>query len=155
MPPGNGFIAQFLRPVFPNGEYGPGSFTVNEYGLMAFATAVALGGIFLALGMYAWRLPALDPKMWTAKLRPLYTVLYNKYYYDHIYDALFVRPSRHLGMLLWRFDVRGVDGVVEDVSKTIWDSGGILRRLQTGFVGNYALVIGIGLIAIIAYLFLR
>lgn len=155
IPPGTGFMDQFLRPVFPNAVYGPGRFTGTEYGLMAFATIVALSGIALALGMYVWRIPALSPVMWAARLRPVYQLLYNKYYYDQIYDALFVRPSRSLARVFWRFDVESVDGVVNDVSRTISESSGLLRRIQTGFVGNYALAIGLGVVAVVAYLFLR
>ncbi len=151
-PPGQGFLDKMLDPVLdtPAVEHG---FTPTTIGLMAFATLVAVSGIGLALAMYAWRVPALDPQLWTRRLGALYRLLSNKYYYDDLYRALFVRPAITIGRALWRLDVEGVDGSVGEVAEGVSEAGRALRRLQTGFVGNYALAIGIGVIALVAYLF--
>jgi NADH-quinone oxidoreductase subunit L len=122
--------------------------------LMAVALLVSVAGILLGLAVYAWRVPALDPGMWARRLGGVYRMLSNKYYFDEIYNALVVRPSRALGTTLWRFDAQVVDGAVNGVAEGISDAGGSLRRAQTGFVGNYALAISLGLVALVGAVFL-
>jgi len=158
-PPEAGFIHRFLAPVF---EHGPeataehaGGFTTEVLLLMLTATTVSVLGIVLGLAVYAWRTPALDPAVWGRRLRPVYNMLVHKYYYDELYDSLFVRTSRALGGGLWRFDARVVDGAVNGMARSVSDTGGTMRRLQTGLVGNYALAISLGLVALVAYLFFQ
>ncbi len=160
IPPEDGWIHHFLEPVFAahGGEAAGeaahgGGFTPETVVLMLVATGVSLLGILLGLAVYAWRVPALDPSRWATRLSGVYKMLYNKYYFDELYDALLVRPSRALGNMLWRFDAQVVDGIVNGTARTTAGTGGGLRRLQSGFVGNYALSIGVGVVALIAYLF--
>lgn len=80
-------------------------------------------------------------------------MLYNKYYFDELYNWLFVSSSRALGNGLWRFDAEVVDGAVNGVAESVGGTGGGLRRIQTGFVGNYALAIGVGVVALVGALF--
>jgi len=161
-PPEAGFIHHFLEPVFTahGGAEGAGEvahstgFSLEVLTLMVVATSVSIAGILLGLAVYAWRVPALDPQVWAGRLKFGYQMLYNKYYFDEIFNALLVRPSRALGNGLWRFDARVVDGVVNGVADSVSDTGGTLRRIQTGFVGNYALSIAVGLIALVGALFI-
>jgi NADH-quinone oxidoreductase subunit L len=160
VPPEAGPFHRFLDPVFHHEGSGEaaeavhaGGFTGEVLALMAVATTVSILGILFALAVYAWRVPALDPQRWARRLRPAYNMLLNKYYFDEIYNFLFVRSSRALGNALWRFDSRVVDGAVNGVAEGVSDTGTGLRRLQTGFVGNYALAIGLGMVALVAYLF--
>jgi NADH-quinone oxidoreductase subunit L len=156
-PPEAGWIHGFLEPVFTahaaTGVAGEaqhaGGFSGTTIALMLVATAVSLSGIALALLMYVRRAPALDPQVLAGRFKGVYRMLYNKYYFDEIYNALLVRPSRWLGNALWRFDSQVVDGAVNGVAEGVSDTGGLLRRVQTGFVGNYALAISIGLIALL------
>ncbi len=160
VPPEDGFIHHFLEPVFAahGGEEVEGAahavgFTGEILPLMGVATTVSGLGILLALAMYAWRVPALDPQVWAGRLSAVYRMLYNKYYFDEIYNRLLVAPSRGLGNALWRFDAEVVDGTVNGVAESVGGTGSSLRRLQTGFVGNYALAIGVGLVALVGALF--
>ncbi|MDP9382560.1 MAG: NADH-quinone oxidoreductase subunit L [Chloroflexota bacterium] len=158
IPPEAGPIHSFLEPVFAHHEVGgvageaqhAGGFTPMTIALMLTATAVSLLGIALAYLMYVRRLPALDPQVLAGRFAGVYKMLYNKYYFDEIYNALIVRPSRALGDGLWRFDARVVDGAVNGVAEGVSDTSGALRRAQTGFVGNYALAIGVGLVGLLA-----
>jgi len=84
---------------------------------------------------------------------PLHKLLLNKYYVDEIYDAVFVRPLYRL--FLWCaqvFDVKVIDGLVNGVASTMIAWALALRRLQTGFVMNYALGMLLGAVALVAFL---
>ena len=83
----------------------------------------------------------------------LYRFLLNKWYFDELYDFLFVRPAFWLGRLFWK----GGDGQIIDrlgpdgVSARILDGTSWVVRLQTGYIYNYAFAMLIGLAAIITY----
>jgi NADH-quinone oxidoreductase subunit L len=87
---------------------------------------------------------------------PLHKLLLEKYYVDELYDALFVKPIYHLSLWLARiFDPSVIDGVVNGVAMLVagWARG--MRRVQTGFVMNYALAVVLGAVAVVAYLLAR
>jgi NADH-quinone oxidoreductase subunit L len=83
----------------------------------------------------------------------LYRFLLNKWYFDEIYDFLFVRPAIRLGRLLWK----GGDGWVIDgfgpdgVSARVIDVTRNVVRLQTGYLYHYAFVMLIGAAALITW----
>jgi NADH-quinone oxidoreductase subunit L len=85
--------------------------------------------------------------------RPLYEFLLNKWYFDEIYDFLFVRPAIRLGRLLWK----GGDGFVIDgfgpdgVSARVLDVTRNVIRLQTGYLYHYAFAMMIGVAALITW----
>jgi NADH-quinone oxidoreductase subunit L len=87
----------------------------------------------------------------------LYRFLLNKWYFDEIYDFLFVRPTLWLGRLFWR----GGDGFVIDgfgpdgVSAWVLDVTCNVVRLQTGYLYHYAFAMLIGVAAFITYFMLR
>jgi len=65
-----------------------------------------------------------------------------------------VNPLRAFSDWCWSvFDVKGIDGAVNGTAWTANEAGGILRKLQTGFVQNYALSIVVGLIVMLALAF--
>ncbi|HET6599807.1 MAG TPA: NADH-quinone oxidoreductase subunit L, partial [Burkholderiaceae bacterium] len=85
---------------------------------------------------------------------PVYTFLLNKWYFDELYDWLFVRPALRLGRLLWkRGDGTVIDGLGPDgvASRVLWTTGRIVR-LQTGYVYHYAFAMLIGVTVIITVL---
>jgi NADH-quinone oxidoreductase subunit L len=90
----------------------------------------------------------------TARLfEPVYLFLLNKWYFDELYDWLFVRPSLWLGRLLWkRGDGTVIDGLGPDgiASRVLWTTGRIVR-LQTGYVYHYAFAMLIGVALIITW----
>ncbi|MHA1600619.1 MAG: NADH-quinone oxidoreductase subunit L [Alphaproteobacteria bacterium] len=114
----------------------------------------AVSGIGLAYVMYMLR-PDF-PALLVARVRPLYLFLLNKWYFDELYDALFVRPARALGAGLWRSgDGALIDGVGPDgLAAATRDLARRVSRLQTGYLYHYAFAMLIGVAGLISwYLF--
>jgi NADH-quinone oxidoreductase subunit L len=145
-------FARFLAPVLPAHEDASSGALVLV--LMAVSAAVAVGGVVLAWIMYGRR-PVRADVIGVAR-NPLHALLLNKYYVDELYDAVIVRPLFRLsGWCARVFDQAGIDGTVNGVARVVvaWAAG--MRRLQTGFVMNYALGILIGAVAAVAYFLSR
>ena len=83
----------------------------------------------------------------------LYRFLLNKWYFDEIYDFLFVRPTIWLGRLLWKGgDEKVIDGLGPDgVSARVLDVTRNVVRLQTGYLYHYAFAMLIGVAALITW----
>ena len=88
-----------------------------------------------------------------ARKGPIWSFLYNKWYFDELYDAVFVRGARWLGDLFWKGgDERLIDGLGPDgVSAASYALGRRTGRLQTGYVYHYAFVMLVGVTALLAY----
>ena len=108
--------------------------------------------MLLGFGL-AWlfyiRRPDLPGKLATQQA-PLYRFLLNKWYFDEIYDAIFVRPTQWLGRFLWqRGDGDVIDGTLNGVAMGIIPFFTRLAgRAQSGYIFTYAfaMVIGIGIL---------
>jgi NADH-quinone oxidoreductase subunit L len=153
IPSSNGTaFAHFLAPVLPleESEHSAGV----AFSLLVLSALVAIAGVALAWMVYG-RTPVRAASIGVAR-NPLHKILIDKYYVDEIYDALFVKPIYHLSLWLARvFDPGVIDGIVNGVAAAVagWSRG--LRRVQTGFVMNYALGILLGAVAVVAYLMVR
>jgi len=112
----------------------------------AVSLAVALGGAGLAVSRY--RGP--DPEEHTAKLGGLRDLLAHNYYQDEFQVWLAEGVTRPLARGADAFDAGIVDGVVNGVSSVSLLSGGRIRRIQTGIVTNYAALLTLGLVALLA-----
>jgi NADH-quinone oxidoreductase subunit L len=138
--------------------------------LMLASTVIAVSGIVLAYLMYYKK--SISPEAMAQRFKPIYTFLYNKWYFDEAYDFLIVRPAYALARFLWAFDARIIDGLVNlHATVTIWLStvklwidvyivdgivnglglvtgaaSSVLRLLQSGRLAHYLLVILFGLI---------
>ncbi len=84
----------------------------------------------------------------------LYRFLLNKWYFDELYDFLFVRPAKRIGSFLWRTgDVRIIDGLGPDgLSARVLDVTRSVVRLQTGYLYHYAFVMLIGVAALVTWM---
>ena len=84
---------------------------------------------------------------------PLYRFLLNKWYFDELYDLIFVRPAIRLGRLLWRGgDGWLIDGFGPDgVSARVIDVTRRAVKLQTGYLYHYAFAMLIGAGALITW----
>jgi NADH-quinone oxidoreductase subunit L len=100
--------------------------------------AVALIGIGLAWLAYIAN-PAL-PHIVASRFRALYLFLYNKWYFDELYDAIFVRPAHLLGYGFWKQgDGAVIDGVGPDgIAAAARNLAARASRLQTGYLYHYA-----------------
>ena len=110
-----------------------------------------LSGLGLAWLFYI-RMPSL-PAATASALRPLYLFVLNKWYFDEIYDVLFVKPARWLGRVLWKVgDGRIIDGLGPDgIAARVMDVTGRVVKLQTGYVYHYAFAMMIGVALITVY----
>jgi len=179
---GSNQFEKFLEPVmFRVGPATEAASTAQqtsptEYFLMIASIAIAVAGIWLAYEFY--RTKRFAPELVARKMSGFYRVLFNKYYVDEIYDALFVNRTKDLGTLLGQFDAKVIDGVGVDGTGWLtrfgstlsmwWDKwiiDGLLnfgakltqllsfpiRFLQTGTFSSYALLILVGLAILLAY----
>ena len=89
------------------------------------------------------------PARFTAQWRVLYDFLLNKWYFDELYDLLFVRPAFLIGRLFWKGgDVGTIDRFGPNgLAALVVQGGRVTRRLQSGYLYSYALVMLIGLAA--------
>ncbi len=109
-------------------------------------------GFITALWFYVWD-PAM-PRRLAATNRPLYLFLLNKWYFDEIYDFVFVRSAKALGHLLWkRGDGDVIDGSLNGVAM------GLIPRLtrlagraQSGYIFTYAFAMVIGVVVLITWM---
>jgi NADH-quinone oxidoreductase subunit L len=91
------------------------------------------------------------------RLRPIHTLLLNKYYVDEIYNAVIVQPIKRLSTYgLWRgVDAGLIDGAVNGLGITVSGTSTVLRRMQTGSVRTYAAAIFVGVVLIVGYYLVR
>lgn len=110
-----------------------------------------LVGFLLALYMYVLRKDV--PGKLAAANPVLYKFLLNKWYFDEIYDFLFVRPAMWLGRFLWKKgDGAVIDGLGPDgVSARVVDVTNRVVRLQTGYVYHYAFAMLIGVAGLVTW----
>ena len=125
------------------------------------SSIVGLSGIGLAYLMYYKKI--IDPDKLAERFKPIHKLLWNKYYFDELYDLIIVNPILTFGRWMWSFDANVVDGAVNGTAKlTMWWSdikmwfdkwiidgavngagflvrtaGGFLKYLQTGRMQFY------------------
>jgi NADH-quinone oxidoreductase subunit L len=140
-------------------------------GLMFFSVLIAVAGILTARHFYV-RNPELPIRL-AARWRGAHSLLYNKYFVDELYDATAIRGTFAAARALFTFDRRVVDGAVNGsasvtqiaswlshmsdkyvvdgaVNLLAWTAGRgsfLVRRIQTGLVQNYALLMVLGIFA--------
>ncbi|MBL1234965.1 MAG: NADH-quinone oxidoreductase subunit L [Rhodobiaceae bacterium] len=93
------------------------------------------------------------PKEMAETHAPLYRFLLNKWYFDEIYNVIFVKPAFWLGRLLWKVgDGRIIDGFGPNgLAARVLDVTRGLNRIQTGYVYHYAFAMLLGVAALITY----
>jgi len=114
-------------------------------------TVVGLTGIALAYLLYM-AAPGI-PAQLAERFRPVYLFLLNKWYFDELYDALFVRPTLRLARFLWQTgDAQIIDGVPNGAADLVVQTARGAARIQTGRVANYAFAMIIGLVLFVTLL---
>jgi NADH-quinone oxidoreductase subunit L len=144
----------FLEPAFhdsPLAEIHP-SVGAEWRGLAVGGTISLLG---IATAWLLWgRRPEL-PALFRARLRPLYELAVNKWYFDEAIDFLIVRPALAIGRFANSvFERFVVDGLVTGTAETVRGAGGIVRVVQSGFVRSYALLLIAGFAGLALYFLL-
>jgi NADH-quinone oxidoreductase subunit L len=111
----------------------------------------SVAGLLIAVYVYLLK-EGLGERL-AARRGPLYVFFYNKWFFDELYQATFVRATKFLGDLFWKGgDQKIIDGLGPDgVSKVSYAVGRGTGRLQTGFLYHYAFVMLLGVAAILTY----
>jgi NADH-quinone oxidoreductase subunit L len=119
---------------------------------VAFLPTVMMAAGFVVAWLAYIAFPETPQKV-IAAFRPIHAFLYNKWYFDELYDWIFVRPMRWLSRVLWKVgDGVIIDGLGPDgISARVLDVTNRVVRLQTGFVYHYAFVMLIGIALIVSY----
>jgi len=88
---------------------------------------------------------------------PLYNFLKNKWYFDELYDYLFVNPSKKIGLYFWKkIDSRFIDRFGPDgISALIKNISLLAVKFQNGFIYHYAFVMLLGFSALLTFLILK
>ena len=112
-------------------------------------TFVGLVGIALAYVMYV-AVPGLPARM-AAAVPALYRLVLNKYYFDELYDRIFVRPAQRLAQVLWHVgDETLIDGMPNGIASLAADGSAQVVRIQTGSIAVYAFTMLIGLVLLVS-----
>lgn len=134
------YFEAFIHPPGEVIEAVPSEVDWGEFIPMAGSSiGIALIGITLASLMYLSR--KIDAGAIAKQIQPLYQLSLNKWYFDDIYEVLFVQGSRRLARQVLEVDLRIVDGVVNLAGFVTLVSGEALKYLETGRVQFYALIV--------------
>ena len=116
---------------------------------------LATSGVLLAVLCYAiWTdIPSVAARLFA----PIHRFFFNKWYFDELYDAIFVRPAVRIGSFLWlRGDRDTIDGFGPDgMSAMVMRVSAMAARLQSGFVFHYAFAMLIGVVVLVTWYYFR
>jgi NADH-quinone oxidoreductase subunit L len=148
---GHNKFAHFVEPVLGHPEV-HGSHTVEGI-MMALSVIIALSGWALAHYMYKIK-PELPVRL-HERFKGAYDVLWNKYYVDELYDYIIVKPTLWVAksIIVGITDGKIIEGIVNGLPRAIGGFGGLLRKVQTGYAHHYAVIMALGLLAIVAIVF--
>jgi NADH-quinone oxidoreductase subunit L len=142
-------IGRFLAPVLAGGH--AEAHHEPAWWLMAVSVLAAVAGLAVAWRMYLGG--AANLGRIGVPQSGLHRLLLNKYYVDELYDRSIVQPIYRLsGWCARVVDAGAIDGIVNGVGSAALRLGATLRRLQTGFVMNYALSMLIGVVALLGWM---
>ncbi len=152
---GGAWFEEFLKPTFGAAdallEHKGHPPLAAEYSVMAISIIVAIAGILWARNWYI--LHPEVPKRLATRFKRLYKVVLNKYYVDEIYDFSVVQTTLAFADGCWRyFDNPVVDGLVNGVASLLGWFGNLLRRIQTGLIANYALIMVFGVVFLVGWM---
>ena len=111
-----------------------------------------LAGLFMALWFYVW--DKKKPAQWASTLDPVYRLLLNKWYFDEIYEAIFVSRAKAIGRFFWKKgDVGIIDGIINGIAMGIIPFvTRVSTRLQSGYIFSYALGMVLGIVALLSWM---
>jgi NADH-quinone oxidoreductase subunit L len=149
--PGQSWLNEYLTPILPKLASAEHHLGTTEYMLMAIAVVGGLVGIFIAYAKYIKQntVPTED-----SEITGFSKVLYNKYYVDEIYDAIFVKPINVLSLFFRDTIETALSSLVFGLGKVTNEISFQGKKIQNGSIGLYLLVFVLGLCAIVSYLFL-
>jgi len=185
-------VAEHAAPAAGHGEAkgghvysDPRQAEIVHAGHAAHYTAIYISSIMVVLGIcmafvvYVFKI--IDPEKTARAIRPLYLFSLNKWYWDEIYEATFIKGSMVLARMLSWFDTNVVDGIVNGVATlvrkfafvndgfdrhvvdgmvnftafTVNTTGAVLKKLQTGKVQTYVVMLMLVLFGYFVFYFTR
>jgi NADH-quinone oxidoreductase subunit L len=142
-------FAKFLEPVFPIHDAHHGGAV-----LLVLSFLVVAGGFALAVQRY--KLRPIDVAAVGTPRTPFHAFLINAWYFDWFYDRVIVQPLYRLSQFAAsRIDLGVIDGLVNGVGRAVVAGSGVFRRLQSGFIVNYALTMLVGAVVLVGFLLTR
>jgi NADH-quinone oxidoreductase subunit L len=154
-----GFL--FSTPFINGAEFWNGSIAYNEHLIHAMhavpewaklsATVAMLIG--LAIAWLGYIRDTSIPGKIAEQLGPIYTFVFNKWYFDELYNLVFVKGAFWFGRLFWqKGDVGIIDRFGPNGIAWLVDQGAVAnRRFQSGYLTNYALIMLVGLVAAVSW----
>ena len=147
--PFDGFhdLEHFLEPVFEDALHHTDATGGEKVRLALIATTAAVAGIAIAYAVFlkGRRTDAFEP-----------TVLKRAWGVDALYAAVIEAPGRALSAFsAYVIDARIIDGIVNGTGTVVRAGGGILRKVQTGYVRNYALGVAFGTTVLLGWVMFR
>lgn len=136
-------LEEWLHPVIAFGEADiKGTFAYdNKYVLVAIAVACAVGGIALGWLVYLKN-----------RLKPIEPVVFARgWYYDTAISWFMGNPGREVAQGVADFDANVVDGAVRGVATAVRATASETRKAQTGYVRQYAAVVGVGVVLLLTW----
>ncbi|MDO8954079.1 MAG: NADH-quinone oxidoreductase subunit L [Gammaproteobacteria bacterium] len=125
------------------------------HGIISLPLVLAVAGIAISYICYVVY-PGIPAKL-SRWFSWIYLAIKHKYGIDAAYDVIFGGGSRVVGYICWRIgDVFIIDkGLVNGSARTVRTLGGVLRKLQTGYLYQYAFAVVIGLFLLLAWLYIK
>jgi NADH-quinone oxidoreductase subunit L len=145
--PNTQFLESWLNPVVGASLFNPDLSSTAKWTFSLIDTGLAILGVGVAVGL--WRSAVSRPPFEPRLLR-------RAWFIDWSYDRFLARPSTALaGLTSAVLEDKVIDGAVNGFAGTVRRSGRALRRVQTGYVRNYALGLTFGLVVILGYVLVR
>ena len=150
------FLTDWLDPVFADASKIDVTSFAAATTLEGISVVFAIVGLAIALAWYRRGIPSPEGDPLPERLGVAGRLFQHAYYFDEIIANLVRGPVYRFADWLNRgFDVGIIDGAVNGVATLVRESGGRLRRVQTGLVRNYALGVVLGAVALLVFLAVR
>jgi NADH-quinone oxidoreductase subunit L len=143
---------EFWGKAIFNGEHNHILHAMHEVpAWVPWAATIAMAAGFVIAYLYYIVAPSL-PAATAKAFRPLYLFFLNKWYFDELYDRIFVRPTFWLGNFLWKVgDIKIINGLIDGTAAAVYGVTQRTVRIQTGYIYHYAFAMLIGLALLVSY----
>lgn len=126
---------------------------IHHAPLLVKLSPMIVGVIAIALAYIFYLVKTDWPQRLANTFKPLYKLSLNKWYFDEIYEAALVKPTKKLGDYLWKIiDMKVVDGIPNGAAAFCKMMAGRVSKIQTGYIYNYSLWMVLGVVVMAFFL---